>query len=54
VDGLQEMLPGALDVGGVAVICKVEDLQANVVVTTRVGIFIEELRTISTDAITNG
>lgn len=43
VDFLQVVLPGRLNVGRVAVVRQVEDLQANVAVAARVCVFVEQL-----------
>jgi len=40
---LNEVLPGGLDIGCIAVVCQVEDLQTNVIIAGRVGVLIEEL-----------
>ena len=40
---LDKVLPGGFDVGCVAVVGQVEDLQADVIVTGGVGVLVEEL-----------
>lgn len=43
VQGLEKVLPGDFDVGGVAVVGSIEDLETDVVVAGRVGVLVEQL-----------